>query len=135
MVSVSLVPTCSFFLMALEDLEFLFEVADVKQLHEMIPGCCQKPVPVGVPFYVHYSEFVSMSKMKQSTLDGPLSFLLLWTFLAYNLGLHSCVLYFSCIGLYNYGHMFAFNGSSQITCKILCTVSSILLKKTSAIRY
>lgn len=46
--------TCGLFLVAPEHLQLLLEVADVKELTQVVAGRCQQPVTVQVPLHLHH---------------------------------------------------------------------------------
>jgi len=56
--------TGGLFLVALEDLQLLLEVADVKQLHQVVSRRRQQPVTIGIPLHIHHSELVGVPKKR-----------------------------------------------------------------------
>ena len=57
-VSISL--TVDILLVSLESVHLLHG-PDVIHLDQMVPGCCQQPVPILVPVHRHHSRFVGMA--------------------------------------------------------------------------
>jgi len=48
-------------LVATEDLNLLTQVANVKELEQMISGCGYQPVAIVVPLQIHHGGFVGVS--------------------------------------------------------------------------
>jgi len=61
--------TCRFLFVTSEDLDFLLEVPDVKELAQVVAGCRQKPVSIEVPLDLHDSVLMCMtSHIRDDTL-------------------------------------------------------------------